>query len=70
MIQPTGCQKIGLKKYRDQKQDHEASTVFTTEPQEEDWDQDLTLHTPTAKWGHLMNQLNQDPREDSVTNSG
>ena len=44
--------------------------VSTTEPQEEDWDQKLALPAPTVKWGHLVNQLNQDPREDSVANSG
>ena len=35
--------------------------VSTTEPQEEDWDQDLALPAPSVKWGHLVNQLNQDP---------
>ena len=44
--------------------------MSTSEPQEENWDQDPALSTPTVKWGHFMNQLNQDPREDSVANSG
>ena len=38
--------------------------MSTTEPQEEDWDQALTLPTHMVKWGHLVNQLHQDPRED------
>ena len=44
--------------------------MSTTKSQKEDLDQDLTLPTPTVEWGHLMNLLNQDPREDSVTDSG
>ena len=44
--------------------------MSTTEPQEEDWDQDLALPTPSAEWGHLVNQLNQDPRQESVADSG
>ena len=44
--------------------------MSTTESQEEDWDQDLALPAFTVDWEHLMNQLNQDPREDSVTDSG
>ena len=43
--------------------------MSTTKPQEEDWDQNLALPAPTVEWGHLMNQLNQDPREDSVADS-
>ena len=71
MIQMTGChQKISFGEYRDQKQDQEASTASTSKHQEEDWDQDLALPTPKVKWGHLMTQLNHDPREDSVTDSG
>ena len=42
----------------------------STEPPEEDWDQNLALPAPLVKWGHLVNQLNQDPREDSVADSG
>ena len=45
-------------------------TASTSEPQEEDWDQDLALPTPTVELGHLVTQLNQDPWENSVTNSG
>ena len=47
------------------------TTTSTWEPQEdEDWDKDLTLPSPTVEWGHFVTQLNQDPREDSVTDSG
>ena len=42
----------------------------TTELQQEDWDQNLALPAPTVEWGHLVNQLNQDPRENSVADSG
>ena len=43
--------------------------MSTTKPQEENWDQDLALPPPLVKWGHLVNQLNQDPQEDSVADS-
>ena len=45
-------------------------TASTTKSQEEDWDQDLVLPPPTVEWQHLVNQTNQDPREDSVTDFG
>ena len=70
-IQLTGHdQRIGLEEYRDQKWPQEALTTSTSEPQEEDWDQDLALSPPTVEWGHFVTQLTQDPREDYVTNSG
>ena len=59
--EPTKPWKINLEQYQDQKQDQEALMVSTTGPQEEDWDQDLVLPAPLVKWGHLVNQLNQDP---------
>ena len=68
--QQTEPQKINLEEYWDQKQDQEALIVSTTKPQEEDWDQTLALPTPSVKWGHLVNQLNQDPQENSVADSG
>ena len=59
--QPTEPQKINLEENQDRKCDQEALTVSITEPQEENWDQDLALPAPLVKWGHLVNQLNQDP---------
>ena len=54
--QSTEPQKINLEEYQDQKQDQEALTVSTTEPQK-------------VEWGHLVNQLNQDPQKDSIADS-
>ena len=46
--QSTEPQKINLEEYQDQKQDQEALTVSTTEPQK-------------VEWGHLVNQLKSGP---------
>ena len=44
--------------------------MTTTSTLDEDSDKDLTLSPPTVEWGHFINQLNQDPREDSIPDSG
>ena len=31
---------------------------------------DLSLPMPLIEWGHMVNQLNQDPQADSIANSG
>ena len=47
------------------------TTTSTSEPQEdEDLDKDLNLPPPTAEWKHFITQLNQDPWEGSITDSG
>ena len=42
----------------------------TTELQGEIWDQELSLQAPLIEWGHMVNQLNQDPWADSIADSG
>ena len=48
--------RISHEGYRGQKQDQAALTVPTPEPQEEDWDQELSFLAPLIMWEHEVNQ--------------
>ena len=48
--QPTKPKKICLEEYQDQKQDQAALMASTTEPQEENWYQELALPAPSIDW--------------------
>ena len=52
-----------------QKQDQTTLTVSTTEPQGEIWGQELSLPAPSIEWGHMVNQLNQDPWAELIADS-
>ena len=72
-----GSKKVlGLQEYRDCREDKkkpaEAAGSATNAEEEEDWDADVTLPLcPLAPgWEDLVSQLNQDPRAESVADSG
>ena len=44
--------------------------MTTTSTSDKHWDKDLTLPPLMVEWGHFITQLNQDPREDSITDLG
>ena len=62
--------KISLKEYLDRKPTQVTSTTTTTEHQGDDCAQDLSLPAPSIEWGHMVNQLNQDPQADLIVDSG
>ena len=66
---------MGLQEYRDQQQGKgKATSAAATsselqEPEEKDWDSDLSLSRLAPEWRHFVTQLNQDPGHGSTADS-
>ena len=62
--------KVGLKKCLERGPAPAASVVATDNLPGNNGVPDLSLSTPSLDWEHMVDQLNQDPHADSVTESG
>ena len=62
--------KVSLRNYLECSSALTASTMATDDPSVGDRIPDLSLSAPSLNWEHMVDQLNQDPRTDSVMDSG
>ena len=69
MPQPRS-RKISLREYLDQGSAPATPATAIDNPSGNGGARELSLSTPSFDWEHMVDQLNQDPRVDSMMDSG